>query len=461
MHSDLEDEFARHSAAAGRPRSCKFADILLFWLAVWATGSQRAAERELSDPKTWERLRRTVAAAYPDDESRRLSETPPSRDQYSRWRNRIADLASFGDLLTKIDAISVCIAIAIELFKTDGNFSRPPSSSCIIGDGTWIPARYKALAEDAIDRSTGEKLLLHDPDALQFTRDSQARHFRNAGHLAVICEARAPHKGERVPLSIRLHDPSHGSPANECGLAVDMALDLIGMIDGRGGKVAAFVYDMAMHQKERDTLLDRGVIPVGKVQRTKGGRYAYRHLGKHIFTLTDGTKTELDIEAIDGTPAAVCYDNKGNKQCVALRPGTDFRYRRENRTVVYGRRIIPDAPGVPERFRKARVTIQFNSTRDEIKSGQRRTRALSVLPESDPAGRELLGLRQDVESLNADLKARLPSRRARTTGRNRVTFELAGYQLFTGIRALAYYMRRNKREQFDEWFGCHKLPPNT
>ncbi|WP_419933271.1 hypothetical protein [Candidatus Poriferisodalis sp.] len=462
LHLELQPAFEHTPGDGGRPCEYVAADALVFWLAKWSYGGERPAERNLADLQTWKRLRKAVKRAHPDNKRFRLSKRPPSRDQYRRFRKAVADRAEFDKMLDKIDAISILIATSIGLFNRNDPFSTPSSTSCIISDGTWIPALYKARIEEAVDPETGEKLHAYDPEALQYTRDSKGNIVRSAGHHAVITEARAPHPGERVPLSVRLlAQPSPDNPQSECTLAIDMAFKLINGIEGEGGKVCAFIYDMAMHQTHRDRLLDAGIIPVGKVQRTKGGHYAYRNLGKHKFKLTDGTMRWLKAEAIDGSPAVAFRDSAGNEHYAVLERIKAHRDYQAMRIVVWGHWRLPDVAGVPKKLRGAVVLICHNSTPDEINNSYRRTRALSVLPETDPRGEDLLGLRQDVESLNSDLKARLPRSRAGTIGRNPLLFELAGYQLFTGIKALVHYMRRLGLRKLEDWFGTHKIPPNT
>lgn len=462
LHTELQPHFEHEDGDVGRPRKCRAADLLLFWLAIWAKGGQRAAERELSDLKTWKRIRKAVKRAYPDNPTYRLSKRPPNRDQYRRFRNEIANGTDFDKFRDKVEAISVLIAVAIGLFSRTSPFSTPAPTSCLISDGTWISARFKARIDEAVDPETGEKLCSYDAEALQYTRNADGEIVRRPGHHAVITAARGMHPGERVPMSIGLLDqPAPDNPQSECTLAIDMAMRLIAKIDGEQGRVCAFIYDMAMHQGHRDRLLDQGIIPVGKIQRTKGGHYAYRSIGKQRFKLADGTVSHIKVECIDGTPSVAVHDAAGNTHYAMLKRAKTHCTYHAKRVVVWGHWKIPDEAGVPQRLKNAVALISHNSTEDEIKNGYRRTRALSVLPETDPAGEKLLGLRQDIESLNSDLKARLPGSRAGTIGRKPLLFELAGYQLFTGIKALVYYMRRLGLRMFQKWFGLHKIPPNT
>ena len=457
LHLDLEAKFPRNPI--GRPREFEHIDLLLLWLASWVCGSKRKAEDTLADPKNWKRLRKAVKRAYPDDKSYRLSKSAPSRDQYNRMRDKIAEQPGFEKLQDKIDAVCVLIAVAIGLLNRDGPFSTPSTTDCIVSDGIWISARWKARIDQAFDPDTGKQVLMCDTEALQYTRNSEGEIVRRPGYHAVIAAVRGTGPGERVPLSIRLLDqPTPDDPQSECTLAIDMVFKLMDRIEGAGGKLVAFIYDMAMHQGHRDRLLDQGIIPVGKVQRTKGGKYAYRNLGKHRFKLADGTEKWLLVEAADGTPAVAFHDSKGNKHYARLKRRKSTREHQAKRIVVWGHWRIPDDDRIPPKLRKATALICHNSSPEEITNGYRRTRALSVLPETDPASKALLGLRQDIESLNGDLKARLPGGRAGTTGRNRLLFELAGYQLYTAIKALICFMRRHGLRRLEEWFGDHKYP---
>ena len=167
------------------------------------------------------------------------------------------------------------------------------------------------------------------------------------------------------------------------------------------------------------------------------------------------------MTAIADTPCLVLL--VGNKQVVQpLRRVTleRKRRRRERAWTIYGIFEVPDTEVVPRELVGASVRIPHNSPQKERESvpHTRRTRALSPIPESDPWFDEIYGIREDSESINSDIKNRLPHSRCRTPGAENLTFELLAYQLMVLIKALNSYCRRTGADS-TRWFG--KQPPTA
>jgi len=109
------------------------------------------------------------------------------------------------------------------------------------------------------------------------------------------------------------------------------------------------VYDMAMHAT--DTLLDAGLLPISKVQRTSKNRPATSNLGEHHFKTanadtTHETSTRI-VYTLDGAPC-IQLVIAGEKHLVPLvreqlkrQRNTDGAYR------IYGHWAIPVSPAPP------------------------------------------------------------------------------------------------------------------
>ena len=81
---DLERSFV--TVRSGPPRRYRLIDIVVMGAAAQLTGNVRNAETYLREPTIWWRLRSAATAAFPNDPTRRLSPTPPSRHQDYRAR---------------------------------------------------------------------------------------------------------------------------------------------------------------------------------------------------------------------------------------------------------------------------------------------------------------------------------------------------------------------------------------
>ena len=464
LHDRLDERigewFAPKTRRAGRPFECKLIDVLLFWVASFFHESVRTTATELSDPHNWLVAATALKTAYPDAEKRRLSKRAPSRGQYMRLRDKLAARPDLDEILDTVDDICTQIALQLDLFAPDANRSTPPKSSCAASDGSWLPALYNARIDQAVDPDTDETLRRHDPEALQYSRDSEGNTHRRPGHHYVSLSVRTDIRGVRVPLSTRLlKQPTPDNPQGECTLAVEMTKRINRTIKQHGGRIGALSFDGGMHAEHRDELINEGIIPITKIQRKAGGQYGDRVLGEYKFNLADGTKEIREVTAIDGTASIEERLADGDRTGIALERAKTVVEDYENGSIIRGYWRVPDCPGVPPRLRNARVAIPHNSTDDEIKKNYRRTRAFSVIPETDPAFDGLYyGTRPDTESYNNDVKAHLPNRRCRSVTQNRVMLDLAAYNLRTAFRAIAYQMRHHGQRTNREWFGNHQLP---
>ncbi len=120
-------------------------DIVVMEAATQLYGSGREAERQLSDPQTWGRLRRAGARAFPKDSNRRLSPNAPSRHQHYRARRRYLCGEALTVLKRGLRAEAVSAAVGMGMFDpAAGSCARPHRSQCIVGDMTWIAATSNA-----------------------------------------------------------------------------------------------------------------------------------------------------------------------------------------------------------------------------------------------------------------------------------------------------------------------------
>ncbi len=433
----------------GRPPQCTAADALLFSSAAMILGSARAAHRFFRDPVQWKLIRDTAAIAWPDDPTRRLSTRGISRGQYSRY---LKSHMEFDDVIASIGTKyeEIIIEIAQEMGMCDsskGSWTEPAAQNMLRGDGTWIPSLYNSSSPTYVDPKTGEIIpTRHDPDATSYRDNSQAN-----GLMLVSILLRNPHPNERLIAALDYKPHANMSDAT---VATNMALRIFSRLPGMQG----FVYDMALYPADYDRLLSAGLLPISKVQRTKSSGSSSFNLNEHEFTLTDGTKKSIVVQAFDGTPRIELLIGDEMQSVGLVRVRTTRTPNRTGTYRFYGTWQIPEFPGVPRNLRYAKTKIRHNSTADEITDKTPRTRSLRVIPETDDAFNRLFGLREDSESMHHHLKMTLLNGRARSVGRHRQLFDFHGYQAHVAITALLAWHHRTGAE-LSRWFGQWK-PPN-
>ena len=447
------DEMLEERAAArpktGRPRQYKFADIILFNIINSVHRSARATERFLRDPAQWKLLCKAAEEAWPDHPHRRLSEKGPSRGQNARFReNHVEDDDAFAEIAEKFEELCVEIAEVMGMCDSSkGSWTEPAGENMVRSDGTWIPSLYNSSSPTYVDPATGEIIATRfDPDATAYRDNSQAN-----GNMLVTLIARNPHHNERVILSLDYKPHTNMSDAT---VATNMALRIFPQLPGMYG----FVYDMALHANDYDRLLSAGLLPVSKVQRTSSSKVPVFNLNECEFTLTDGTKKHLVVQAVDGNPRIELVIGDERQSVGLVRVRTQRVKDRTDTYRFYGTWQIPDIPGIARNLRNATTPIRHNSYEHEIADKTPRTRALRAIPETDDSFNRLFGLREDCESMHHHLKMTLLNGRARSVGRHRQLFDFHGYQAHVAITALLAWHHRTGAD-LSRWFGQWR-PPN-
>jgi len=448
----------------GREREYRVIEVFIFAVAVWVYRSHTAAHDNFSDPKNWERLRSAVrerwGALHPD---RELSPHPMTRHKHYRFRKRFKGYVDDHLLVVMkrlITDMSVEGALFIGLFNPEAgdSLAHPDSTRMLTGDGTWLRAPYNVDAP-MIDPRTGQ-VRRRDATAVLYHGNDAGLQFKPC-HQAVIVSGRNLHPNERVVLFAGVMPPEGVlGTRSDATMAVQATLQLLDEHEALRAGVRGMAYDMQMDSEDKDDLLDSGLTYTVKSRITSRRKAASRVLGPLRFVHKDGTKSKHVVTAIADTP---CLSRLvGNKQVVQpLRRVTLERKRRkrERAWTIYGIFEVPDTEVVPRELVGACVRIPHNSTKTEretVPYHTRRTRALSPIPESDPWFDEIYGIREDSESINSDIKSRLPHGRCRTPGAENLTFELLAYQLMVLIKALNSYCRRTGADS-TRWFG--QQPP--
>ena len=443
------DSNETHHSRSGRPRKCGSADVLIFVVAISALGSARAVHRFFRDPVQWKLICDTAVTAYPDDPTRRLSPKGITRYQFDRYRRKHVEFEhAIREFQTQTEKSMAEIARDTEMFdSSQGSWTEPATQNIVVSDATWIASPYNSSSPTYTDPKTGEIIpVRYDPDATPYRDNTQAN-----GNMLVSVIARNSHPNERLILSLDYKPHTNMSDAT---LAVDMTLRIFPLIP----EIQGFVYDMALYANDYDRLLSAGILPISKVQRTRTGKVAMFNLNEHEFTLTNGTKKNIVVHAVDGTPRIELLIGDEIQSVGLIRIRTSRSKNRTGTYRIYGTWQIPDFAGISPKLRNATTQIRHNSTDTEIANNTPRTRALRVIPETDKSFDRYYGLREDTESMHHHLKTTMTNRRARSVGRHRQLFEFIGYQIALATKTLLAWHHRTGSD-ISRWFGQWK-PPN-
>ena len=357
-------------------------DIVVMEAATQIFDNRRRAERHLSDPRCWKRLRRAATRAFPRDPTRRLASRPPSHSTHYRARRAYGCGEALTELKRVVRTEAVEIATLMGMFTPGaGSWTAPDRTQSIIADCTWIAVstKYRPPSQRS-DVQPGRKL-----DMLS---------ARGPNNERLLLDA------EFVP---RRNDPTRGGSSG-----ADHAVAMLGRLlaENRALRrgVRGFVHDTALSAEGIDKVLDLGVLPITRVPKVAGGTCRRVNLGTHVFTARDGTQHDHQVIAIGGAPTVALPDSRGVSTVVEL-DRQQIRWEHNNHhNIAYGRYAIPNTPSVPAQLRGAVTVIRINSTNKESNSGKRRSWALRAIPENDAAFVALFGVRADVEAMFADLK---------------------------------------------------------
>ena len=469
-------EAASTASSIGRPRQHTVADWVVFWLAAEICGGVRRAHDELGDPVTWGRIHEEVAERQPRSPEQRISAHPISRFQYSRFLDRYLGPEQLDALGSISTATAVETAVEVGLFdNTKGSRTRPDPGNCLTGDGTIINTMFNPPKSRA-DTETGEIThSRHDPDG--------RHHYDNKTHTSggdAECDmcSRAPNKNRRKPsldrrgsyeavsavvqsgerqgrviLDMRLTQDGE----TEASVFTDMVLDLRESPEVEAG-LQAVAYDMALHSVDTDRLQDEGLIVVNKLPLVKGKKIKRRTVRNQTLKLPDGTTTKTSVHFVNGTPCLKRFDADTEEWYVKLdRISTQINHQKAKK-VIYTQWRVPRHPLAGD-LADATLRIRHNSTKDERLSNNRRSLYSRPIPESDPCFDTLFGIRENAESNNENLKAKLRNKRARSVGRTRNQLNLIAYQLTENDKTLfAHYQRIEDETGYAKHYGYR--PPS-
>ncbi|MFC1431005.1 hypothetical protein ACEZDB_10110 [Streptacidiphilus sp. N1-3] len=391
----------KHDGSNGRPPGFPPYVYLIFAASISIFGSARSTQAHLRRSLYREYLKQGVTECLGPQEADRLPDTGPTSSQWYYYRLKMLGVLS-GLREASRDA-RIAQAFGVGLLGTAGprgTWIRPNRSQVIHGDGTVMKPTDQTEPV-TVDEETGE-IRNHyvDPDA-SIQTEGGGRQVYGSKYLTIVTRlARMPHSRMILNIDAVRHraKPLDPEKFNEAAAAVKMAMEVLAAAPG----IKAVTYDTAL----------RGVHSAPFI-RQGGVVFTRRHDGikpHEVAECSDGKCTH-SLYAAAGRVCERRITVEGNTLYSPL-PVREFEVRGNGKVRFYHVIEIPCSSGE----HTMRIRVYATEEDREIGAGGQggkfnRTEHLRQVPPETPAGRRLLGFRQDSKSTNSRLDQAFPHER--------------------------------------------------
>nr|BFD92918.1 hypothetical protein KitaXyl93_42780 [Kitasatospora sp. Xyl93] len=390
---------AKPEGSSGRPPLFPPYIYLLFAASISIFGSARSTQAHLRQPLFWGILKAGVTACLGTEEADRLPDAGPTSSQWYYYRLKMLDFVSH--LREASRDAWIVQAFDVGLLSTNGprgSWVCPHRSQVIHGDGTVMKPPTDQTEPVTVDEETGEIRNHHiDPDASIQTEGGGRQVYGNKYITIATRLARTPHSRMILNVDAVRHRAKHLDPEklDEAASAVKIATEVLEAAPG----VKAITYDTALRGVHRAPLIRQGVVVFTRqhdginpheVEEFREGNC------RHSLYAAAGRVCERQI-TVDG------------KTLYTPLPVRELEVRGRGKIRFYHRIEIPCSKG--KHITRIRVDeTQEDQEADANGQGMKfnRTEHLRQVPPETPAGRRLLGFRQDSESTNSRLDQAFP-----------------------------------------------------
>jgi hypothetical protein len=393
--------------------------------------SARAAATALHGPLIWDHIRAIVKSQCPNDPSKWLPETAPSREWYVKRKKQIEHDGL--DILSAnftTSAISTVEELSLLDPNGPGTTSHPDPSRLIHHDGKAIKQMFNGAPGDTrpvqvTDPDTGEitvqqRPVRADSDAkVHISGDNRQVHGSKFWHA----EVRGNEPFTRVVLTVD-HVPSErGKRNSEADVAVKNLLALAPRVPGAQGTLS----DTALRGTHLNTLQRvTGWIVINPVtaeavdEKTGERTEKENYLRTETFTYDDGTSIDVEIWTSGGHLCQVVYADDGTRVLEPLRrTASPVRANLDGTYRTYVEYEVPDPRGMAPR-----TIMEPTYDRPEDKDRFARAENVRQIPPGDPDYERVKGRRSDAESMNRQIDDDLYLRRAVSIGAKGQLFDL-------------------------------------
>jgi hypothetical protein len=400
----------RDHRVGGRPSAYPDWCLLVFGAGIRVFGSASATARALAEPAVWGEVVNAAAAVVDTQAAAELPPVGPNRDHWAYFLKRRLNPEALAELAARQRELGVERAREVGLLDPDAAYSAGGyHRDQVVGlDGKVFSSPLRTLDAERVDKATGEFRPVRQDPARQRYGEAGVDGIVWGTKFA-IASVRSPLANHRVILGVAHFDAA--TPGGEGRVFTQLALDLAARAPG----IQAFTADGAWrgtHLNQIQAATGCGVIaPPRRRTRRNGGIVIGGHghaaqplpwsrrrqqreaaCGGHQLWAAAGTLFEQTI-AVDGEPVLRELTRHQTKRDTTRRKDGSDRHQ------FYARYTLP-CPGHPDHD----WWEPLLATGDDAMAGFNRCEYLRVVPATGPHHRRLYGMRQDTESLNAQLE---------------------------------------------------------
>jgi len=400
----------RDHTVGGRP--LHYADwcLLLFGSCIRVFGSASATARALRDPEVWRNVLEAAAGVIGREAVARVPPTGPSRDHWSYFCKRRVTAAVLEALTVKHRQLGVRRAQEVGLLDPDdvtspGKYRREH----VVGlDGKVYSSPLRTLDRERIDKTTGELRPVRQDTARQRYGEGGVDNLVWGTKFA-IASVRSRLANHRVILGLAHFDAS--TTGGEGRVFTDLALDLA----GRSAGIHAYTADGAWrgtHLNQIQAATGCGVIAPPRRRTSKRGGIVIDGVG-HAAQPLPWSRRRIAREADCGGHRLWAAAGTLFEQIVIAVGETEYRELTRHQTK---RDSTRHKDGTVRHQFYARYTLPCSghlehewwepllNTAEDAKAKFNRTEYLRITPTTSLDHRRVYGMRQDTESLNAQLE---------------------------------------------------------
>lgn len=406
----IEDVHRAPHVQGGRPRHFPDWCLVVFGASIRVFGSTSATARAFRDPLVWGIVRDEASEMLGVDAVAGVPRSGPNRDHWIYFvRRRLGDVALE-------EALEVQRNLAVDRAEEIGLLSQSDRTPVggykranVVGiDGKVFSSPVRTLERERVDRKTGELRPIREDPARERYGEGGVDNIVWGTKFA-IASVRSPQANQRVILGIE-HFSSR-SPGGEGQVFADLAQDLAARADG----IQAFAVDGAWRGKHLTAVqggTGRGVITPPRQQAAKRGgitigrrSYAAQPLpwsprrakreescGGHQIWACAGTLFEQIIDVEGNSTFNELKRHQTKRDVTVHKDGSEAHQ-------FYAKYSMPCSNGAAHSWWEPLLPIASD---EENKFN--RCEYLRIVPATSDDHTRLYGMRQDTESLNAQLE---------------------------------------------------------
>ncbi len=428
-------------ASGGRPRKHPTWALVLFQQCISIFGSAVATQNALADRILWSVVVAEAGQHMPMDQ---MPSTGPNRDQYYYFTRRLEPhLATYLLAQTKLGAIRATeVGLADPTTASVTKLGRMHTMS---GDGKVFNSPQRT-PKNRLDRTTAELRSGRIDSARGQYREGGSSEPVEGTKFAIVA-IRSPMAGHRVITGLRHVPPGDGR--GEAGALIDLVIHSADRLPG----LRALVTDGVLRGKHINEIQTRTGVQVlspptpRAVERGGSNVGGKGHQNRPLpFTGAQRKafgKCRHELFAVAGGVHERVITGDGSPDWLAVERGQTKRQQRSDGTwdVFVHHRLHCAGTGQIHSWWEP-----FTPTRSDRDSKFNRGEYLRLRARTDPDYARMYGMRQDAESLNAQLEHKFHRNRLPAWGLHRQTLVVLGVVLAQNVWALHVWLMEAIRQ---------------